>query len=195
MVSNRRCRSQRKLAASFALLAAFAVAPAASARVDVSLDAESLTNLLSAMAPSRVDVALTEGRGVSLVLEDLRVTGFDPSEGAAQEGFVLTSLRLKVPELGIDLPVEPRLSLQVREKNGKKDCFLRFEKVPIRLAIGGVIDVAPLLPIMPLPTDTAWIVSTTGGDVRVRSQLGEAKMGAKNIRLSFDLDAQKVGNR
>ncbi len=162
------------------------------ARVDVSLDAATLSDLLAAMAPSRVSVPLTQGRGVTLLLQDLKVTGFDPTEGEKSEGSVLTSVRVKIPELGIDLPVEPRLSLQVRDRDGTKICFLKFERVPIQLPITGTIDVAPLLPILPLPGDSAFTVGATSGEVRVRTRLIEAKMGVKLLRLGFELDVSPV---
>jgi hypothetical protein len=120
------------------------------------------------------------------------VTGFDPTEGQKQEGFVLISFRLKVPELGIDLPLAARLSLQLTDRNGKKVAYLRFEKVPIPLPITGSVDVAPLLPVLPLPTDTAWTVAAEAGNVRVRTLLTEARMGAKNLRLGFDLEATRA---
>ena len=173
------------------LLLLVAVYPAA-ARVDVTLDAASLNDLLTVMAPNEVRVPLTEGRSVTLQLHDLKVTGFDPTEGQKQEGFVLTSVRLKVPELSVDMPLTPRLSLQVADKNGKKVAFLRFEKVLVPLPFTGSVDVAPLVPVLPLPTDTSWTVAAESGNVRVRTVLTEARMGAKNIRLTFDLEAAKA---
>ncbi|MBZ5637298.1 MAG: hypothetical protein LAO51_00925 [Acidobacteriia bacterium] len=185
--------AQRIHRATFTAIAAtmlvLAAASPAAARVDVTLDAGSLNRLLSAMAPQQVRVPLSEGRGVTLEIRDFKVDGFDPTEGEKQEGFVLTSLKLKVPELGLDLPLSPRLSLQVGEKNGKKFAALRFERVQLPLPITGSVDVAPLLPVLALPTDTSWTVAAQSGNVRVRTVLIEARMGAKNIRLSFDLEA------
>ncbi len=181
----------RRPASLFALVLLATAAPAA-ARVDVTLDAASLNDLLAVMAPSEVRVPLTEGRGVTLQIQDLRVTGFDPTEGQKQEGFVLTSFRLKVPELALDMPLAPKLSLQVADKNGRKVAFLRFEKVLVPLPVTGTVDVAPLLPVLPLPTDTSWTVAAESGNVRVRTVLNEARMGAKNLRLTFDLQAAKA---
>jgi hypothetical protein len=167
-------------------------ARSAFAKAEVTIDAASLNELMSAMAVSQVRVPLTEGRGVTLKLHDFRVTGFDPTEGEKQEGFVLTSLRLEVPELGLNLPLTPRLSLQTGEKNGKRIAYLKFERVSVPLPITGAVDVAPLLPVLPLPTDTSWTVAADSGNVRVRTILTEARMGAKNLRLSFDLEATKT---
>jgi hypothetical protein len=186
-----RTRSAHRPIILTALLLAGAVSPAP-ARVDVTLDATSLNELIQAMAPSEVRVPLTEGRSVKLQISDLQVNGFDPTEGQKQEGFVLTSCRLKVPELGLDLPLAPRLSLQLGDRNGKKIAYLRFEKVPVPLPITGSVDLAPLLPVLSLPTDTAWTVAADSGNVRVRTVLTEARMGAKNLRLTFDLEATRA---
>jgi len=174
------------------MLLVLGAASPAPARVDVTLDAAALDHLISAMAPREVRVPLTEGRNITLELHDLKVNGFDPTEGEKQEGFVLTSLRLKVPELNLDLPLTPKLSLQVGDKNGKKFAYLRFEKVAVPLPITGTVDVAALMPVLPLPTDTSWTVATEAGNVRVRTVLTEARMGAKNLRLGFDLEASKA---
>lgn len=176
---------------SLLMLPALVWAPA-SARVDVSLDLDSLNEMLTAMAPGSVSVPLMQGRSVNLKLENLRVTGFEPAEGEGNEGFLRTSVRLKVPELGLDLPLEPRLSLQVRDKSGSKTCYLRFEKVMVSLPVTGALDIAPLLPLLPFPSDTSWTVAASSGDVRVRTRLVEARMGAKMLRLGFDLDAEPV---
>jgi hypothetical protein len=169
-----------------ALAAALSAATAASARVDVTVDADSLNELIRAMAPDHVDVALAAGRGVTLLLQDLKVTGFDPGAGA--NGGITTSLRLKVPELSLDVPVEPRLTLEVTSgANGAKACVLRFQSVVLNLPLTGPVDVASLLPALPVMPDSAWIVRSARGDVRVKPRLVDAKTGAKSIRLGFDL--------
>lgn len=177
------------LLATLALPLAALSTPAAHAKVDVTLDVESLNEILPAMAPRQVSVPLAQGRGVTLLLQDLRVRGFDPTAGEDKEGFLLTSLRLVVPELGIDAPVEPQLSLRVGERQGRKHAYLKFEKVPIALPLTGSVDIGPLLPTLPLLVDTSWSVATAGGNVHVRAILREARMGARNLRLTFDLEA------
>ncbi|HUC44679.1 MAG TPA: hypothetical protein VMR65_11600 [Candidatus Sulfotelmatobacter sp.] len=162
-----------------------AVIPAA-ARVDVTVDADSLNDLLRSMAPDHVDVALASGRSVTLQLQDLKVTGFDPSAGP--NGGVVASLRLKVPELGIDIPVEPRLGLEMGQApDGTKACNLKFQKVVLALPIAGNVDVAPLMPPLPVMPDSSWIVRSARGNVRVKPVLVDAKTGVKSIRFGFDL--------
>jgi len=172
-------------------LAALLSLPAA-ARIDVTLDAEALNGLLASMAPDHVDVGLTAGRSLTILMQDLKVTGFDPAAGP--HGGVTTSLRLLVPELGIDVPVEPRLTLEIGDgAGGRKTSFLRFDKVVLNLPLTGAVDVAALLPPLALLPDSAWVVDSARGKVRVKPSLVDARTGAKNIRLGFDLAVTPVG--
>lgn len=172
-----------------ALLVLVAAAAPARAGVDVTLDAGTLNDLISKMAPETVPVTLGGGRSINLRLDELKIVGFDPAAG--ERGEVLTSLRLKVPELGLDVPVSPRLSLQFRDgKGGKKVAYLRFEEVKLLLPVTGSIDLAPLLPPLPITSDTSWVVAAQRGNVRVEPKLVDATLGAKNLRLAFDLDVR-----
>jgi hypothetical protein len=170
-----------------ALVLALAVlaCTAAQARVDVTLDQATLNDLVSKMAPERVPVALGGGRSVQLRLTELRITGFEPAAG--ERGHLVSALHLSVPELGIDVPVAPRLSLQFKDANGKKVAYLRFEEVKLPLPLTGVVDIAPLLPPLPITTDTAWKVTAQRGPVRIEPKLVDATMGQKNLKLVFDL--------
>ena len=176
-------------------LATFALAALpASARVEVTLDAASLNDLLTSMAPDQVQIALGAGRGVTLQLHDLKVTGFDPSAGP--NGGITTSLRLVVPELGIDVPVTPHLSMDVQSgPGGRKTCFLRFDKVVLNLPLTGSVDVAALLPALPVMPETAWTVNAARGAVRVKPTLIDATTGVRNIRLGFDLAVEPAPGR
>ncbi len=171
-------------------LAAFALAvllgtPAA-ARIDLTLDTDALNGLLKAMAPDHVDVPLS-GRTLTMQLKDLKVTGFDPDAGP--NGGVMTSLRLVVPDLNLDVPVTPRLSLGSRDDgSGRRVPTLRFDRVMLGLPVMGPIDVAALLPTLQLIPDSGWVVDSARGPMRVVPTLLDAKTGAKNIRLGLDLD-------
>jgi hypothetical protein len=178
--------------AAAAVALAFLIHGVAAARIDVSLDAESLNGLLASMAPDHVDVSLAAGRSLTIQMKDLKVTGFEPTAGP--NGGVNTSLRLIVPDLGIDVPVEPRLTLEIQDvAGGRKASFLRFDKVVLNLPLTGSVDVASLLPPLALLPDAAWVVNSARGRVRVRPTLVDAKTGAKGIRLGFTLDVQPAG--
>jgi len=164
----------------------------AAARIDVTLDADSLNGLLASMAPDHVDVGLTAGRSLTIQLLDLKVTGFDPAAGP--NGGLTTSLRLLVPDLGIDIPVTPHLTLEIGTgASGRKASYLRFDKVMLNLPLTGPVDVAALLPPLALMPDTAWVVNAARGKVRVKPNLVDAKTGAKNIRLGFELAVEPAG--
>lgn len=179
---------------SVLLFAMALIASPTLARVDVTLDAASLNELLAGMAPKSVDVPLAAGRGVTIELHDLKVEGFDPAGGA--NGVILTSLRIKVPELGLDLPVAPRLSVQMKEgAGGARSCFLKFEQVVLALPLTGSVDVAALLPTLPVMPETAWMVNSARGKVRVQPSLLDAKTGAKNLKLGFDLNVTPMEER
>jgi hypothetical protein len=166
----------------------------ASARIDLTLDAESLNGLLSSMAPDHVDIALSAGRSLTIRMSDLKVTGFDPSAGP--NGGLTTSLRLIVADLGIDIPVTPHLTLDVNDAGGgRKASYLRFDKVMLNLPLTGPVDVAALLPPLALIPDAGWVVDSARGHVRVRPTLVDAKTGSKNIRLGFELTVTPADSR
>lgn len=176
----------RRLVLAAAVAATSALSPVA-ARVDVTLDAASLNELLAGMAPEQVQVDLVAGRKVTIELRDMKVEGFDPSAGT--NGEILTSVRVKIPELNLDVPVSPRLSVQMRQGEGAtRSCYLKFEKVPLQLPLTGAVDVAPLLPTLPIMSEAAWLIDAAKGKVRVKPSLIEARTAAKHLRLGFDLD-------
>jgi hypothetical protein len=170
-----------------------AYAPA-SARIDVTIDHDSLNGLLASMAPDHVEVSLAGGRSLTIQLKDLAITGFDPAAGP--NGGMTASLRVVVPDLGLDLRVEPHLTLDISDtKSGRKASFLRFDKVVLNLPLTGPVDVAALLPPLALMPDGAWVVNAARGRVRVQPSLVDAKTGTKNIRLGFTLDLAPVDEK
>lgn len=183
--------NSRRAALVFSLAALVSVP--ASGKIDVTVDAESLNGMLQSMAPDTVDVHLAAGRTLTLHLEDLKVTGFDPAAGP--NGGLTASLRLVVPDLGLDVPVTPHLTLDINSSgaNGRKESFLRFDRVVLNLPLTGPVDVASLLPPLTLLPDAAWMVNSARGKVRVRPILIDGKTGTKNIRLTFDLRFDPAG--
>jgi hypothetical protein len=167
-----------------------ASAPAV-ARVDMTFDAATLNDMLRTMAPGHVDVDLPTGRSLRIQMKDMKVTGFDPAAGP--NGAILTSVRLLVPELGIDTPVAPKLTLEMKDVGGKKACVLRFEKVNLNLPLAGAIDIASLVPPVELLPDAGWTVETARGPVLIKPNLIDAKTGAKSIRVGFDLAMEGAG--
>ncbi len=173
-----------------ALLFSFswAIAPVSFARVEITLDAETLNDFLSAVTPPRVILPLPSGKEIALELHDLHVNGFDPAAGTNGRGHVLTSVRVGIPALGLEFPLEPRLSLELSEENGSKICLLRFEKVEVPLPVTGAVDISALLPPYRVPAEAAWTVTMRQGDVQVKSRLVQTRMGADALRFGFDVE-------
>ena len=166
--------------------------PPSHARVDISVDAKTLTDLLSTMVPPGASLSLVGDRKVTLQIDDLRITGFDPAAGKNGEGLVLSALRLKVPELGLNIPVEPRLSLHLEERDGRSVCHLLFEEVVVPLPLSGPVDIAPLLPRIPVPADNVTRFQSARGFFQVRTRLVEARMGSRALQFGFDLEVSPV---
>ena len=78
------------------VLSVAATVPAA-ASVDVVVDAQTLTDLLSTMVPPSAVLDLTPDNRLTLKIQDLRVTGFDPA--AANGGHILAALQRDREEL------------------------------------------------------------------------------------------------
>lgn len=176
------------VAGLFVLAAAVPYAPRASATVDLQVDRDTLSSLLATMVPPDVPLELAGGNVVTLRIREFRVNGFDPDAGP--RGQVLTSFRLEVPELGLRVPVQPRLSLHVTEKDGQALCNLRFEDIRFAVPFAGAMNIAPLLPEIPVPADEVTAVETPGGIFRVRTRLIDARVGADTLDLSFRLDVE-----
>jgi len=180
-------RSRVRMASLALVLSAGIAFGGAEARVDVTLDMDTLNSILAEAGPSRLEARTPIGP-LGILLSDMRVTGFDPAAGNPGSGWILASFRLRIPQVGLDTRVEPRLSLEMIERGGSKQCALKFERAAVELERLGHLDLASLLPRIVLTPDVAWTMETGDGEKEVRPRLVEARVGAKNIRLSFDLD-------
>jgi len=159
----------------------------ATAGVSVGMDLEALNEVLPALSARQIDVPISEGQSVAMLLEQLEVTGFDPAAAEGTAGHILTSMRVRIPQFGVDLPVHPRISLHVVRREERSSLELRFEEVRVPLLVGA-IDVAPFLPPLSFPAEDIWRVEGAEGDVRVRSRLVSVEMGQKVVRFEFDLE-------
>ena len=129
------------------------VAPLA-AGVTVGFDIATLNEVLPALSASEIAVPLSGNRTLGIRLVDMQVTGLDPTGGGkGGTGHILTAMRVQVPSLGIDLPVEPHLSLHVAEGAQGSVLEMRFEQVSIALPLAGSIDVSPFLPPLRFPAE------------------------------------------
>lgn len=177
----------RRIATTLALaaLGAGASAPARAA-VSVSFDAETLNALLPAMAPQEVQVSLGQGSPVRLRLADLKVTGFEPATGGSATGRILTSLRIQAPQLNLDLPAEPKILLDVADDGGTSVLVLRFEHLLLPM-LGASIDVSGMIPPLRFPAGGAFALQAPRGEVQVNGRVTSVNVGARYVRLDFDL--------
>jgi hypothetical protein len=156
--------------------------------VTIGFDAPTLNELLPAMMQQEVTVPIAGGRTLQVFLEDLKVLGFVPAAAAGGANQLLTSVRLRVPSFGLDVPLEPRVSLEVVEEAGQSLLQLRFDEVALPLPLAGSIDVGSFLEPLRYPTDSAFNLQGGQGDVGVKSRLLRVEMGAKVVRFDFDVD-------
>lgn len=163
---------------------------AARAEVAIEVDKATLNRILAEVALDRVAVPVSPQRTLTVGLEDLVVTGLDPAGGEGGQGYILTSMVLRVPDLGLSLRVEPRISLNVVEQDGEALLELRFERVPLNVPLAGAINLAPLIPPLRYPTDNVWLLAGARGDVPITSRLSRIRMGREALRFVFEVDVQ-----
>jgi hypothetical protein len=188
---NRDRLSRREVAMSKISAAVFGGALLASAPVSagvtIGFDAASLNVLLPALATQEVTVPLPAAGSVNVALDDLRVLGFAPgAEGQHDE--ILTSVTLRVPALGLTLPLEPRMVLAVVEDGGQSVLELRFSRVSVPLALGAAVDASPFLAPLRFRANDVIHIAGAQGDIPVRTRLVGIEMDAESVRFEYDLE-------
>jgi hypothetical protein len=168
---------------------ALAIILGAPCRADVviTIDAETLNEVLPEVSRQEVIVPVSVDQSLTVRLSDLRITGFDPTAGDGQPGSLLASLNLEVSELGTRLPVQPRISLHVLTGQGPSELELRFEQLMLPLPLMKPINVAGMLPPLRFPADNLFVINGAQGDVMVQSQLERIRIEQNGIRFDFSV--------
>lgn len=180
-------RAVRRTLGFAAISSALVLAPApASAYVDVSFDRTTMQDLLVAMAPPSVTASLA-GREVEIRLSNLRVTAFRPSASATEPGYVETSMRVHVPSLGLTADVRPHVHLTVVDLPDGRGCRVSFRNIELQIPFLGSVDLGPLLPTLDYPGEHLAGLATGSGDATVRTTLSEVTVGARMLRLRFEV--------
>ncbi|HXV75123.1 MAG TPA: hypothetical protein VD788_02310 [Candidatus Polarisedimenticolaceae bacterium] len=169
------------------LLLALAVGPI-SAGVAVEIDSATLNEILGAVSVNRVEVALTENNTVVVELHDLHVIGLVPSTRDGQRHAILTSVLVVAPELGLKLPLEPRVALDVVQLDGASMLELRFEDLGLRVPLMGQVNLAAMLPPMRYPATNVWMLDGARGGVPVASRLSSIEMDQRRVRFLLDVE-------
>ncbi len=159
------------------------------AGMTVGFDTRTLNDVLPSLTAREIEVPLSEDSVIGVVLENMQVTGLEPGVGENGSGHILTSMRVRVPQLGLDLPVESKLSLHVAREASGDLLELRFDEVEINLPLAGSIDIAAFLTPLRFPAENVWRVEGADGDIRVRSKLAGIDIGSELLRFEFELVA------
>ena len=175
-----------RILGSLFLLAALVV-PATEADVSVAFDAQTMNDLLSAVTLHEVAVPITKKHSVTVYLENLRVIGFEPATGDEHDGYISTALTVRVPQLGLNLALEPRISIEVVKQDALSTLELRFERVELPLPLGS-LNIARFLPPMRYPADNVFLLNGSHGNVPLRSRLDRVKLGRQVLRLEFVIE-------
>jgi hypothetical protein len=153
----------------------------------LTFDVETLNRILPALSASQVEVAITAQRSLVVELHEMEVVALEPGVDGAG-GRIATRLRVKVPALGLDVRLEPKLLLEIVERQGLGELHLRFDEVPLKVPLAGKIDLAPMLPPMRFPAVNLWTVEGAEGNVAVRSRVTHIEMDSREVHFEIELD-------
>ena len=172
-----------------AIMAAIVVGPAL-ATGTLGVDAATLNQLLPALTAEEFEVAIMGDQTVTLRLEKLQITGFDPAAGGGSTGQILTSVHIMIVELGIRATIHPRLSLSVVEREKQSLLVMRFEHAEFPLPLLGDVDVGRLIPSLEFPAESIFTLQGATKDVSMRGWLTGVKMGQKVLQFEFELEQE-----
>jgi len=164
----------------------------AAAGVTVDIDAPTLNQILTAISVAEVEVPISAQSTVTVELHDLRVIGFEPSPDQQRPGAILTAVRVVAPELGLEVPLEPRIAVDVVRDGEASILEFRFEDLGLKIPFVGQINLASLVPPMRYPADNVFLLDGAQGDVPVTSRLTAIKMGRDTIRFELDLQVSEI---
>jgi len=183
-----------RLRSSFGRVAPYAVlfcvvvgAVPAGAAVTIRIDRQTLDAVLPAVTQQAVEVPLAEGTVLTVQIVEMKVTGLAPGTRDNPDGSILTSLKLKIPELGLTLPVEPRIALRAIDLDGASVLEMSFVEVPLNLPLAGSIDVAKTLPTLRYPAENLYTLDGATGEVPMRTKLRRVRIERDAVEFEFDV--------
>jgi len=160
---------------------------AAGVRIDI--DRQTLSEIVSAVAPTAVDVPIAGGATLRVELRGIRVTALEPATPEQPRDGIRTALRLVAPEIGLDAAVAPRLSLGLADEGGEPMLELRFDEVPLAVPLVGRLDLARFVAPLRYPAQNVFSLPSGTGEVDLVSRLAKIGMTRDALRLDFEITA------
>ena len=175
--------------ASLVLGVALGTAPLARAETRVSFDRETLGKLVGALTEQELDFPLSAGRSMRVQLDEVRLLRLEPPRsGEKGAGRIVAALVARVPQLGLTLPLETSVAVDVVELEGTSSLELRFVSLPLTMPLGSV-DLAPLVPPLHYPAEGDFEIAGATGAVVLKTRLIAAALDADGLTLRLALDA------
>ena len=165
-------------------------APGSHADVVVTIDSETLNEVLAEIARQEISVPVSETQTLTVRVEGLKITGFQPTGDELEPGLIRTTMKLEVAELGSSVPVEPGISLHVTGESGTTELEMRFAELMLRLPLMRPINVGGMLPPLRFPADNLFVLEGAQKDVRVASHLKGVRIQENGIRFDFGVEVQ-----
>lgn len=177
-------RSMLRYLAKVALCLPAVLLLAAPARPDVRVTVEprTLDAILARLTAHSAQVGVGEMQ-VRIVVEEIAIERMVPRSAGA-EGYVQLRLRLHAPELGMRLPLQPRLYFEVVGQ----ELELTFRDVTLALPTGA-IDVSKLMPTLRYPAETLFQLDGVEGAVALRTTVSDIFVAPDGLRIVLDVGA------
>lgn len=173
------------LGASLALLFCSTLAPAW-AGLTVTVDKESLDEILEALTAQELSIQLPTGAEIQVQLDDLEITRLQPSAPDGPSGWIDTRVRVRAQSLGLDMKLQPRLTMRVLPNGSKTMLEVRFSNVELNFGLAKV-DLGAVMPAMRYEAEQLGILGGAGGDVGVLAKMREVEIQAEQLLFHFDL--------
>jgi hypothetical protein len=159
------------------------------AGVAVHFEAETLAALLGAASTQDIDFPINDKRTIRIELRDLKLLELRPAgEASDVRGSIRTSLNVTIPELDVEMSLEPTVVLDVVDVDGVNLFEMRFAELRVPVPILGDFDIAPFVQPLRYPAEDLWYLPGARGTVHLRSRLVNITMGQRAIRFDFELD-------
>jgi len=162
---------------------------AAAAGVRIEMDRESLSQMVSALAPTEFKVPIAGGASLRLELRDVRVTGLEPATAQRPGDGLRLAARVLAPDVGFESTIAPRLRVELASSEGQSVIELKFEGLALSIPLVGKLDLGRLVAPMRYPAQNAFTLPNGTGGVPMTSRLSKIAMTKDALHLEGDVRA------